>query len=479
MNKLKLTALAASLLMTGCANLDFHPFKPYEKPAVETPAAWPGLPANAKAYDNAQWWKVYGDAKLDQLIEEALAHNNDIALATARIDEARARVVVADAERDPTVSANFQPSLTRITQRGSAPTFPGQHFTNTDYLATINASYELDLWGKLRGATEVARANLLASEAARDTVRNTLTAQVAQSYFALLALDSQIDTSRRTQATREDALKLQRLRMNSGLSSEFEVRQMEADLAAVQAQIPALERSRTEQENALSVLLGRSPREIMESTVARGTPTTPAETVVPTGLPSELLLRRPDLRQAEEQLIAAHGNVGVARTAYYPSITLTGYFGGESKSLADLFIGPARVFQFAAAIAQPLFYGKRIGASVDVAKAQEDQAVAQYRQAIANAFSDVRNALVAQQKAQEIMTAERAHVDALEKSYALAKLRYENGVSSQLDLLDAERNLLQTKLNLAEAERSQRAAVADLFKAMGGGWNADQVAEQK
>jgi len=477
MNKLKLTALAASLLMAGCANL--NPFTAYERPAVETPAVWPGLPANAKAYDTTQWWKVYGDPKLDQLIDEALSHNNDVALAAARIDEARARVVLADADRDPTVSATFQPSITRITKRGSAPTFPGQHFTNTDYLATINASYELDLWGKLRGATEVARANLLASEAARDTVRNTLTAQVAQSYFAMLALDAQIETSRRTQETREAGLKLQKLRMSSGLSSEFEVRQMEADLAAVQAQIPALERSRTEQENALSVLLGRSPRELVEGNISRGIPAMPAEIVVPSGLPSELLLRRPDLRQAEQQLIAAHGNVGVARTAYYPSISLTGYFGGESKSLADLFIGPARIFQFAAALTQPLFYGKRIGASVDVAKAQEDQAVAQYRQTIANAFSDVRNALVAQQKAQEIATAERAHVDALQKSYALAKLRFENGVSSQLDLLDAERNLLQAQLNLTDAERSQRSAVADLFKAMGGGWQSEQVAEQK
>lgn len=473
MNKIRAATLGAVLALTGCANL--NPFTPYEQPKVEMPAAWTGLPQNAKAYDNAQWWKVYGDATLDQLIDEALAHNEDINVATARIDEARARVVLADADRDPTVTANFQPSITRITKRGSAPTFPGQHFTNTDYLATINASYELDLWGKLRGATDVARANLLATEAARDTVRNSLTAQVAQGYFALLALDAQIDTSRRTLETRQSALKLQQLRMNSGVASEFEVRQREAEIAAVEAQIPSLERNRKAQENALSVLLGRSPRAVMEGNIARGTPTAPADDVVPEGLPSELMLRRPDLRQAEQQLIAAHGNVGVARSAYYPSISLTGYFGGESKHLADLFIGPARIFQFAAAITEPIFSGKRIGASVDVAKAQEEQALAQYRQTIANAFSDVSNALAAQQAAREVRVAETAHVEALQKSLALAKLRFENGISSQLDVLDAERNLLQAQLNLTDAERAQRAAAADLFKALGGGWKAQEA----
>lgn len=477
MNKIRIATLGALLALTGCAG--FGPFTPYQQPAIETPIAWPGLPANAKAYDTAQWWKVYGDATLDQLMEEALAHNEDIALASARIDEANARLTLTDADRDPTLSAGFTPSITRITQRGPTPIFPGMHTTSRDNVLRLNASYEIDLWGKLRGATAAARANLLATEAARDTVRNTLTAQVAQGYFALLALDAEIETSKRTEQTRKEYLKLQQMRMQSGVSSEFEVRQVEADLAAVQAQIPVLERNRTQQENALAVLLGRSPRDIAEGHVVRGTPTTPAEPVVPAGLPSELLLRRPDLRQAEQQLIAANANIGVARAAYYPSISLTGYFGGESKSLSDLFIGPARIFQFAAELTQPLFAGKRIGASVDIAKANEQQALAQYRQAIANAFSDVQNALAAQQSAREVRMAEQAHVDALQKGLALAKLRYENGISSQLDLLDAERNLLQAQLNLADAERAQRAAVADLFKAMGGGWHTEQVSEQK
>ncbi|HEY3328229.1 MAG TPA: efflux transporter outer membrane subunit [Novimethylophilus sp.] len=475
MNNTKLATLGAILMLAGCANLNLFP--PFQKPAVETPAAWPGLPANAKAYDNAQWWKVYGDVTLNQLVEEALSHNEDIVIASARIDEARAQLTLADAETDPTLTATFTPSYSRSTQRGTNPLPPSFRARSRDYMARINASYEIDLWGKLRGATAAARANLLATEAARDTVRNSLTAQVAQGYFALLALDAQIETTRRTQETRQAALKLQQLRMQSGVSSEFEVRQVEADLATVQAQTPALERNRTQQQNALAILLGRSPREVVQGKVVRGSPAAPAEPVVPAGLPSELLLRRPDLREAEQRLIAANANIGVARAAYYPSITLTGYFGGESNSLADLFVGPARIFRFAGELLQPIFNGKRIGASVDVAKASEQQVLAQYRQAIASAFRDVQDALAAQQSAREVLVAEHAHVDALQKGLTLAKLRYENGISSQLDLLDAERNLLQAQLNLTEAERAQRAAVADLFKAMGGGWNSEQEAK--
>jgi multidrug efflux system outer membrane protein len=462
------------LMLTGCAGLNLFP--PFQKPAVETPAAWPGLPANARIYDHALWWKVYDDPVLDQLITEALAHNEDVVSASSRIDEVRAQFTLTDADRDPTLTATFMPSVTRNTQRGPNPMPPGAHVTSRDHLARLNASYEIDLWGKLKGASAAARAELLASEAARDAVRNTLTAQVAQSYFTLLALDAQIATMHRTMETRQASLKLQQLRMQAGVSSEFEVRQVEAELASVQAQIPVLERSRVQQQNALSVLLGRSPRELVEGIVTRGTPAAPTDPVVPSGLSSELLLRRPDLRQAEQQLIAANARIGVARAAYYPSISLTGYLGGESRSLADLFIGPSRIFRFAAELTQPIFGAKRIGASVDVAKAQEEQALAQYRQAIANAFRDVQDALQAQQSAYEVLVAERGRIQSLQQALKLARLRYENGINSQLEVLDAERNLLQAELNLADAEHAQRAAIADLFKAMGGGWKTSEVA---
>lgn len=464
-----LAVLVATLLLSGCANLlDIAPFS---KPETALPEAWPGLPQNAVAANNAEWWKLYQDEALNALVQEGLAHNHDIALAAARIEEARALVTQADAQEDPLVNATLGPSYSQNSQLGS---FRQPRHTK-NYNAQINVSYEVDLWGKLRRATEAAKADLLASQSAQDTVRNTLTAQLVQGYFAIIALDKQIGVAQRTEQTRKDTLKLQQLRLSAGISSEFEVRQVEADLAAVQAQIPALKNQRIQQNNALAVLLGRSPKEIVESGVRTGNTAVTPEDIVPAGLPSELLLRRPDLRQAEQQLIAANGRVGVARTAYYPSISLTGYFGAESPSLGDLFIGPARIFNFAAQLTQPIFGAKRIGASVKAAEAREEQSIAQYRQTIANAFREVQDALSARNAAKEILLADSTRVEALQKGLVLARLRYDNGVSSQLDVLDAERNLLQAEIDRIDAERQQRVAVADLFKAMGGGWQVPPV----
>jgi multidrug efflux system outer membrane protein len=254
------------------------------------------------------------------------------------------------------------------------------------------------------------------------------------------------------------------------------VRQLEADLASIQAQIPALKNLRTQQNNALTVLLGRSPKSILESTITTANNAVTPEDMVPAGLPSELLLRRPDLREAEERLMAANGRVAVARAAYYPSITLTGFFGGESSSLGDLFIGPSRVYNFAAQLTQPIFAAKRIGASVKEAQAQENQAIEQYRQVIGNAFREVQDALSAQQSARLILVAVSTRVIALRTSLQLAQLRYDNGIASQLEVLDAERNLLLAEYDQIDAERLQRFAVADLFKAMGGGWQTNVTA---
>lgn len=468
-NKKILVVLSTALTLTGCAS--FPEFTVFSKPETELPQTWPGLPEKAAVADNREWWKLYGDEPLNALVAEALAHNHNIALAAARIQEARAQVVVSDAQSDPTATATLLPSYSR-NSRATATPMPGQTGNIRNVVARVNLSYDLDFWGRLSRATEAARADLLAAESAQDTVRNTLTADVVQGYSNLLALDAQLGIARRTEQTRQATLKLQQLRLNAGISSEFEVRQVEAELAAVQAQIPALVRSWAQQENALAVLLGRSPREIVDSRLAVGSHQA-VELKVPAGLPSELLLRRPDLRQAEYHLVAAHARVNVARAAFYPSISLTGFLGGESESLADLFIGPARIFRFAAELTQPLFGAKRIGASVDAAKAQQDQRVTEYKQAIANAFREVQDALAARQAAGDILSAETARVAALQKALGLAKMRYDNGVASQLEVLDAERNLLQAEYNRIEADRLQRVAMADLFKAMGGGWQKE------
>lgn len=470
MSKHRFWLLLAPLALAACANLNLFP--PRQPPVLDLPAAWPGLPAEVVQLDQPQWWKIYADPALDSLIEEALESNYDIAVATARINESRAQATLADVEREPTVTGSFTPSITRNTQRGPNPTPPGARTVVRDHILRVNAAYEIDLWGKLRGASDAARADLLATEYARHTVRNALAADVAQGYFALLALDAQLVIARRTLETRQSVLKLQKLRMQSGISSEYEVRQIEAELADVEAILPVLQRNHGQQQNALAVLLGRSPRALVEGNIVLGAPIAPVAMVVPSELPSELLLRRPDLREAEQRLIATNARIGVARAAYYPSISLTGFLGGESRSLSDLFIGPARIFRFAVDLTTPIFGAKRIGASVDVAKAQEEQAVAQYRQAIANAFRDVQDALIAQRSARAVIEAENARISALQSALVLARLRYENGISSQLEVLDAERNLLQAELSRAEADRSHRAAIVDLFKAMGGGWLA-------
>ena len=470
-NKKYLAGFLSAILLGGCAS--FPDFVPFSKPQTELPQAWPGLPQKAVDADNAEWWKLYGDKHLNLLVEEALAHNHDIAVAVARIEQARASITIADAESDPTVTATALPSIAR-NSRATATPIPGNHSHVKNIVARVNISYEVDLWGKLSRATDAARADLLAAESVRDTVRNSLTADVVQGYYNMLALDNQLTIAKRTEETRQATLKLQQLRMSAGVSSEFEVVQLEADLAAVQAQIPVLQRSRIQQENALTVLLGRSPRAQLEDKVEAADSDTKFEARVPAGLPSELLLRRPDLRQAEQNLVAANARVNVARADFYPTISLTGFLGGESESLADLFIGPARIFRFAAELTQPLFGAKRIGASVDAAKAREDQLVAEYKKAIANAFREVQDALIAQKSAGEILTSQQSRVVALRKALELSKLRYDNGIASQLEMLDAERNLLQAEYDQAEAKRLQRVAMADLFKAMGGGWQSDE-----
>jgi multidrug efflux system outer membrane protein len=472
MRKRHYAAIAAAMTLSGCISLA----PDYQRPAVELPAGWAGPEGQSAAVPGAPWWKFYGDARLVRLVEEAFAHNADLQLAVARVDEARALLGQTRSEQFPTVDAGLDASRTQSSLRAATPLPPGVARETNDYRAALNVSYEIDLWGRLRDATAAARADLLATDAARETVRIALAAGVVQGYFALRAFDEQLAATQRSLATRTESLALQKLRYENGVISEFEYHQLEAEVLAARAQLPVLERNRVAQENALAVLLGRSPRAIYEGTVVEN----PAETggksdeppalVVPAGLPSELLLRRPDLVETEHRLIAANARIGVARTAYFPSISLTGFLGSESVELSDLFTGAAGISQVAAGIAQPIWNAGRISSQVQAANARERQALAQYRRATENAFREVRDAIVAQVKTREQFDAENQRVAALHNSLRLAKLRYANGIASQLDVLDAERNLLAAELNRSDALRAQRAAVADLFKALGGGW---------
>ena len=467
-------ATLIATLLSGCFTLG----PDYRRQAIDTPDAWP-TPTTAGSVP-AEWWRGYHDPTLEAMIDEALVHNADLRLAIARVDEARASLGVARADQWPGVSANGSASRNRASE-DSALALPGTDPIYNNVRATLDASYEIDFWGKYRRATEAARAELLATQFNRDAVRLALIAEVSRGYFNLRSLDAQVAITRRTVSTRQASLALQRQRFESGVASELELRQVEAETAAAQALLPALENQLARQETALSVLLGRSPRAIVGSAPERGA-AIEALTVppaVPAGLPSDLLEHRPDLRQAEQQLIAANARIGQAKAAYFPSITLTGLLGGESTKLVDLFSAPARIWQVSGSAAQTVFDAGRTGSRVKAAKAREQQALAQYQSAIQNAFRDTLDALVAQRKARETLDAEQSRVTALQSALDLARLRYENGVSSQLDVLDAERGLLAAELNRVEAQRAQLAATADLFKALGGGWESDPQAERQ
>lgn len=468
--------VVVTLLLSGCWSLAPR----YERPPLELPASWAGSADTSASSISVQWWKIYADALLDQLVEEAFAHNADLALAVARVDEARALAGYARSELFPFVDAGAERSRTQSSLRTNTPLPPGTERKTDSYRAGLNVNFELDLWGRLRDASSAARAEVLATQAARETVRLAVAAEVTQGYFALRAYDEQIVATRRSIDTRGEALTLQKLRYEAGVISEFEYRQLEAEVLAARAQLPGIERSRIQQENALALLLGKSPRVIYESATIEAVapsdsaPTLPA-TIVPPGLPSELLLRRPDLVEAEQRLIAAQARIGVARAAYFPSISLTGFYGSESALLSDLFTGPAGTWKAGAALTQPIFGFGRATRLVDAANARQRQAVAQYQRAIQNAFREARDAIVAQTKTREQFEAEEQRVAALTQSLRLAELRYRNGITSQLEMLDAERNLLSARLNRSEALRAQRAAIADLFKSLGGGWEFKQV----
>lgn len=442
----------------------------YKRPQLDLPQNWStaqaGRQAAAKPVSDTgqQWWKVYHDPVLNKLEKEALAHNADAQVAVARVLQARAELGVTEANQYPAVSASINESRTKYTQVSSFPR-PIQNYSQVH----LDASYELDLWGRYRRASEAARAQLMAAEASRDAVKLSLTAQVAQQYFALLADDAEQAVVKRELAARRETLELDRKRVAVGVLSEYDLHQSEADAAAVRSQLATLEQTDDKQEAVLVLLLGRSPREVMDGKVERGS-LKPVDAWVPAGLPAQLLLRRPDLRQAEMNLVALNANIGVVRAQFFPAISLTGYVGSESIAFAKLFTGPAGVFQFAADITQPIFNAGGLQSEEKSAIAQRDAAVVQYKQAVANAFGDVRNALSEQSAARRVLQAETTRSEALAQAYKQAQLRYQNGISSHLELLTVENNYLQAELNRLDAQRAQRSAVADLFKALGGGW---------
>lgn len=457
---IKLAPLALPVLLASACALG----PDYERPPVEMPKDF-GV-VQSQVQPPQRWWTLFKDPVLDRLVDEALAANRDLRAAAERIEQSRAQVMVARARLSPDAGVQFDTSRSRSSEKSSFPV-PPEFIESSSHRLVLTASWELDFWGKFRRGTEAARAELAASEAGAEAIRRSLVGDVVRGYFALRALDRRLETVERTRLGYVKALELQKLRLDAGLVSELEYRQVESDLKGSDALVPRVRQQRVAQEGALAVLLGRSPRQIFEEAIARGDPTLPDTVEVPAGLPSDLLLRRPDLREAEERLHAANARIGVARAAYFPTISLTGYYGGESTSLGDLFSSPARTWSFAGGLLQPLFAGGQIRGTNAAQEARTREAVELYQKAIQNAFREVREALAAQGNLREEHIAQVERELALSRTSDLARVRYENGAVSLFNVLEAERQLLGTRLDTINTERDRRNAIVDLYLALG------------
>lgn len=456
------TPLLAALLLAGCSSTPL----PLEPKTQELPAAWPQGTAAAM---NADWWNNLGDPRLGPLVEEALRANTDIRGALQRVAQARAQVGITDADRGLQLGVEASATRARASQStGQVPAGASPYGTSLG--VGLQVAYEVDLWGRYAQATRAARSDLAATEADRAAVQLTVAAETARLYFALVALDAQAAISRQAIAQQREALGLQERRAQAGVISDFELKQIRAEIATLEADLPNIVQQRDRAQTALAVLLGRSPKDIFTRTVEPGTPAMPAATVVPAGLPSELLLRRPDLVRAQYQLAAADARVDVARTAGYPSLSLTGSAGSLSPRASDLFNGSSFVWSIGVAVAQTILDGGRRQATTDYARATRELALVQWEASVARAFGEVKDAINGQTNSAAAAKAQRDRMTALRDVRELARLRFDNGIASQIDLLDADRQLLAAQSALVAAEQAQRNAVVDLYRALGGGW---------
>ncbi|MET0310756.1 MAG: TolC family protein [Burkholderiaceae bacterium] len=459
-----LSAISAALVLAGCSSTPL----PLDAKPQELPAAWAqGTPAPT----NPDWWNNLGDPRLGPLVEEALRANTDIRGALQRVAQARAQVGITDADRG--LQLGVEASATRA-RAARSQVAPGVSPYGTSLGVGLQVAYEVDLWGRYAQATRAARSDLAATEADQAAVRLTVAAETARLYFALVALEAQAAISRQAITQQREALGLQERRANAGVISDFELKQIRAEIATLEADLPNIVQQRDRAQTALAVLLGRSPKDIFLRVVEPGTPPVPGAMLVPAGLPSELLLRRPDLVRAQYQLAAADARVDVARTAGYPSLALTGTAGSLAPRASDLFSGSSFVWSIGAAVAQTILDGGRRQATTEYARATRELALVQWEASVARAFGEVRDAINGQANSAAAAKAQRDRMTALREVRELARLRFDNGIASQIDLLDADRQLLAAQSALVAAEQAQRNAVVDLYRALGGGWQAQQ-----
>jgi len=458
---LRLLPLAAVTLAGGCVQ-----GPDYVKPEVAVPdsyrfAAPPA--ATAALAGDTTWWNQFEDPYLDDLVGEALANNRDLMIASARVDEYAAILAGTRSQGLPQVGYALSAGASRSSQ-AVIPSFVDP--TSARYSSILSASWEIDLWGRIRRETEAARANLLATEEARRGVTLTIISSVVASYINLLDLDQQLRVTRATIAGREHSVALFEERLEAGWISEFEMSQVRAEYEAAVAQQPSLLQAIATQENALSVLVGRNPGPIARAPALDAL----AAPVVPAGLPSDLLIRRPDIQQAEQQLIASNALIGAARALFFPRINLTGLLGLISPSLGNLFTGNAGTWSYTGDVVGPIYTGGGVQAAVDQAEARRDQSFANYELVIQNAFRDVEDSLSDLQTSGEFRDTVQRRVLILRRSVQLATTRYENGYADYIDVLDAERSLFSAELQLAAAEGDHDRALVNLYRALGGDW---------
>lgn len=438
----------------------------YVRPAIDTPPAWRVSDQSAKDLANTEWWQQFSDPVLNALVVEALRENKDLLIATARIEEYAGRYGIARSQLFPQVGLGADASR----QRGSVTAADATIQTYSTYDALLGVNWEIDLWGKIRRQSEAARAQIVASEEGRQGVILTLVASVASGYLYLRALDRQLEIANSTANARGASYKIFQDRYAGGVISLLELSQNQSQYEEALATIPQFEKSVAQQENALSALLGRNPGPISRGKNIDNL-TAPA---APQGLPSSLLERRPDIREAEQKLIAANAQIGAAKAAYYPSISLTGALGVASGSLSDLFGGASKVWQYGGSLGLPIFTAGLLAGQVQVAESLQQQALFAYQKAIQDAFRSVDDALIDQEKTRVQLAAQGRQVASLQQYSETARLRYDNGYTSFLEVLDAERSLFNAQLSYTQTQQTLLQASINLYKAMGGGWMAER-----
>jgi outer membrane protein, multidrug efflux system len=460
--RLLVTAILASSLISGCmVGPNYH------KPVVQTPTVYrdlnenPQAQAQAASYADLRWWQVFQDPQLQELIRTALKQNYDLQLATERIIAARAQLAVTRSSLFPQIQGNGN------FNGGKENTFQ----TNYNFLTlTADAAFQLDFFGRLRRATEASRAELLATEDARQTVILTLVSDVASDYFTLLQLDLELQITRDTVTTQQDSVKLTSFRLDHGVATKLDVLQSQQVLDTANATIPDIERQIGQEEDAISILLGNYPQGVPRGRPLEGQALPPE---VPPGVPSSLLERRPDIREAEQTLVAANAEIGVAKAEFFPQISLTGSGGGafgRSSAFSGLMSSQLGIWSYGAQVSQPIFTGGALRGNLHLVESQHQQALIAYKEAIQHAFGDVSDALIGYQKSHQVRVRQEQTVGDLAESVRLSIMRYRGGTTTYLEVLDGQRSLFDAELTLAQARGTEYQNLVQLYRALGGGW---------